>query len=150
VLQWIADNQQLLIAIFGTGGAGAVLLTTVLKRRRSGGSASQGGTSATASESGIAVANSGTGNVEIVQNETVGEAEIQSLNDQLHLTLTESARMLKAMQAAELPAADLDSIIAKLTSDQAQTGDLIAHLRADNMADAATMLRDLHQSDNPV
>lgn len=137
--QWVAANKDLLIALFGGGGAGVVMLT--MFARKSGENTSKGPVvTATAGPGGVSAAHGGTGNIDIRLNEPVGSEAITELKEQLNISLTEAARLLKAFNAAGLDLAAGKMAVARVSADSNERPALLAALRDDDIARAAFIL----------
>lgn len=137
---WVAANKELLIALFGAGGAGAVALSAILSRRRGDGAARPTGHSATASDGGIAVVHGGSGNIDVRQNEVVGGADLDRLQRSLGLSLTEAARLLQSFRAAGLDLAGGEAAAARIIAQPERRDALLAALRSEDDTSAAAIL----------
>lgn len=120
MLQWITDNQELLIALFGAGGVGAILLARLVGSRKATDQEKKTtptpSIKSTASERGVAVAHAGHGDVHIGVNRALDEQTIRSAKQKLSLSLQETARLLKLCDAAGLSLEDFDLLLARLGS----------------------------------
>lgn len=140
MFQWIAANKELLIALFGAGGAGAVALSAILSRKRGDRTTRPPGHSATASGGGVAIVQGGSGNIDVRQNETVGGADLDRLQRSLGLSLTEAVRLLQAFRAAGLDLAQGEAAVARIIAQPEGRNPLLAALRGEDGAPAAAIL----------
>lgn len=140
MFEWLAANKELLIALFGAGGAGAVALSAILSRKRGDGAARPAGPSATASGGGIAVVHGGSGNIDVRQNETVGGADLNWLQQGLGLSLAEAVRLLQSCRAAGLDLTQGKAAVARIMAEPERRDALVAALRGEDGARAAAIL----------
>lgn len=140
MFKWLANNKELLIAIFGAGGAGAVLITAFFAKKGSEGGAKPPGVTATASNGGIAISHGGEGNIDVRANEAVGRSAIESLQQRFDLSLTEAAGLLKAFNAAGFSLAQGEAAVTRIAGEADKHEALITALRNDNAAGAAAIV----------
>ncbi|MEL7128422.1 MAG: hypothetical protein AAGK23_02655 [Pseudomonadota bacterium] len=142
MLNWITETRDLLIALFGAGGAGAVLLAWLFSRKKS---SSPGiskpappapGISATSSGDGVAVVHGGQGDVRVGVNQMVDELTVCAARDQLALSLLETVRLMKICAAAGLSAEDVDTLLARLEAGATESIALAEAVRAGEEAEA--------------
>lgn len=140
MFEWVAANKELLIALFGAGGAGAVALSAILSRKRGDGAAPTAGPSATASGGGIAVVHGGSGNIDVRQNEAVGGADLNWLQQGLGLSLAETVRLLQSFRTAGLDLAQGKTAVARIMARPGQREALVAAVRGEDDARTTAIL----------
>lgn len=140
MFDWVAANKELLIALFGTGGAGAIALSAILSRKRGDGVAKPAGPSATASGGGIAVVHGGSGNIDVRQNDVVGRADLDRLQSSLGLSLAEAVRLLRSFRAAGLDLAQGEAAVARIMTQPERRDALVAALCDEDLALAAAII----------
>ncbi|MEL6323707.1 MAG: hypothetical protein AAFQ84_05700 [Pseudomonadota bacterium] len=101
MLQWLLDNGDLLIAVFGAGGAGTVILAAFIARRKSNGRA-RGEMRAEATSGGVAAVHGGNGDVTITVNELIAQHDLDALSHQLGLQPAPVATLLRIARDAGL------------------------------------------------
>lgn len=147
--QWIADNKDLLIAVFGTGGIGAVLVAALAARKRGDSGSSSPAVSATATSGGVAAAHGGTGSIDLRVNETVGSEYIKGLQQRLGLSLAEAARLLQAFRDTGLTLAQSESVLVRISTHAEIRDALVMALRDEDAARVITIVAEYAASQQP-
>ncbi|MBM9594660.1 hypothetical protein [Roseitranquillus sediminis] len=144
MLDWLSNQEALVIAVlalFGAGGAG----TLIVRQLIGGKSDDRGGIRTEASGGSAAVTSIGNGNVDVRLNETVSTDRFEEWRTRLGLSRTATARLVRAMDAAQLSPDRVDALTADLrTESDGGAWDALAEaLESDDPAAARVELQAL-------
>ena len=144
MLDWLSQNQALVIAVialFGAGGAGTLIVKQLL---RGGGSPGGPAVHTQAQDGSTAVSHTGTGDIDVRVNEAVSRGAFEAWRTELGLSRAATARLLRTIEAIGLGPERVDALTAELRTGGGDDWDALADaLEHEDLATARTELRAL-------
>jgi hypothetical protein len=160
MLEWLAANKNLLVAVlglFGAGGTGALVLQWIFRRRESAGQNQKPDRGdinirARVSDEGTAAINTGSGSISITKNAPVSREMLESWRRRLGLSRAAASQLFEACARVGVTFEGIARLGHLLDNSQAPSAAWLAlreALEANNLDRASELLRSLVNADTP-